>query len=140
METVDLKLQTLLKLANSKGADIDLLIKTADQLKRIYSIIPSKPKLSEMCTAEDFNKFPIKLKEYEDLCQEIKINNNQVRVYNNSVDSLIEAFIIEVTSFETVVPEKYKENVLNAAKLRAKNDGNVAMFVYLNEIVGIFNV
>jgi hypothetical protein len=114
-------------MTDNNNVAIEYQIKNLENLKREYEIIPAKPKLREGCTVED-------------LCQEIKINNNQVRVYNNSVDSLIEAFIIEVTSFETVVPEKYKENVLNAAKLRAKNDGNVAMFVYLNEIVGIFNV
>lgn len=119
---------------------IENQIKNVEKLKRDYEIIPIKPKLSACCTDEQFKNFPIKLKEYEVSCEVKRVGNNRVREHNNSIDTLIEAFIIEVTDFETIVPEIYKENVLSSAKLRAKNDGNVAMFVYLDEIVGIFDV
>ena len=140
MEANDLSVKTLIEIANSNEIDIETLIKNVEKTKLEYEIIPAKPKLSAVHTAEQFKNFPTKLKEYEVSCEVKRVGNNRVRERNNSIDTLIEAFIIEVTGFEIVVPEKYKENVLNAAKTRAKNDGNVAMFVYLDEIVGIFNV
>ena len=140
MEAIDLSVKTLIEIADSNETDIVTLIKNVEKLKREYEILPAKPKLSAVHTAEQFKNFPTKLKEYEVSCEAKRTGNNRVRERNNSIDTLLESFIIEVTGFETIVPEIYKENVLSSAKLRAKNDGNVAMFVYLDEIVGIFDV
>lgn len=135
-----LTVEFLLKLTDMNNIGIENTIKNLNNLKKEYEIIQAKPKLRAGCTAEQFKNFPTKLKEYEDSCKAKKETNKLILEFNNSVDDLIEAFIIEVTSFDTIVPEKYKEGVLNAAKLRAKNDGFVYMFAYLDEIVGIFNV